>query len=106
MAMLDQDNFSNVSWHSERGDHLNHHSPSSRADGPMEESNDGMSGEPGLRGEDIGAHSLGPEQLECSVTSPVKENDGTKDAFVSYLVTTQVSYSCYPSRGGTTLAPS
>jgi hypothetical protein len=28
--------------------------------------------------------------LECTVTSPIKENDGTKDVFVSYLVTTHV----------------
>jgi sorting nexin-4 len=29
--------------------------------------------------------------LECTVGSPLKENDGSKDAFVSYLVTTHVS---------------
>lgn len=29
--------------------------------------------------------------LECTVDGPQKENDGTKDAFVSYLVTTHVS---------------
>lgn len=28
--------------------------------------------------------------LECTVDAPQKENDGTKDAFVSYLVTTHV----------------
>lgn len=28
--------------------------------------------------------------LECTVTQPIKENDGTKDAYVSYLVTTKV----------------
>lgn len=28
--------------------------------------------------------------LECTVDSPLKENDGTKDAFISYLVTTHV----------------
>jgi sorting nexin-4 len=30
--------------------------------------------------------------LECTVDSPQKENDGTKDAYVSYLVTTHVSW--------------
>jgi len=29
--------------------------------------------------------------LECTVDTPLKENDGTKDAYVSYLVTTNVS---------------
>lgn len=28
--------------------------------------------------------------LECTVGQPIKENDGTKDAYVSYLVTTKV----------------
>lgn len=33
---------------------------------------------------------IGEGVLECSVTAPIKENDGTKDVFVSYLVTTHV----------------
>ena len=28
--------------------------------------------------------------LECTVSNPNKENDGSKDAYVSYLVTTNV----------------
>lgn len=31
--------------------------------------------------------------LECRVDSPLKENDGTKDAYISYLVTTHVGFS-------------
>ena len=40
---------------------------------------------------------IGDGVLECNVSSPVKENDGTKDAYVSYLVTTNVSavLSCF-----------
>lgn len=34
---------------------------------------------------------IGDGVLECRVDSPLKENDGTKDAYISYLVTTQVS---------------
>lgn len=34
---------------------------------------------------------IGDGALECRVDSPLKENDGTKDAYVSYLVTTHVS---------------
>ncbi|POR33309.1 Vacuolar targeting protein Atg24, putative, partial [Tolypocladium paradoxum] len=30
------------------------------------------------------------ERLECRVGAPLKENDGSKDAFVSYLITTNV----------------
>ena len=33
---------------------------------------------------------IGDGILECTVDSPLKENDGTKDAFVSYLITTTV----------------
>lgn len=35
--------------------------------------------------------SIGDGVLECRVDSPLKENDGTKDAYISYLVTTHVS---------------
>lgn len=34
---------------------------------------------------------IGDGVLECRVDSPLKENDGTKDAYISYLVTTKVS---------------
>lgn len=33
---------------------------------------------------------IGDGVLECQVDSPLKENDGTKDAYISYLVTTHV----------------
>jgi hypothetical protein len=33
---------------------------------------------------------VGDGILECTVEKPLKENDGTKDAYVSYLVTTNV----------------
>jgi hypothetical protein len=35
--------------------------------------------------------------LECTVDTPLKENDGTKDAYVSYLVTTHVHALFLPS---------
>ena len=31
--------------------------------------------------------------LECNVDKPQKENDGTKDAYISYLVSTKVHLS-------------
>ncbi len=33
---------------------------------------------------------IGDGRLDCIVDTPLKENDGTKDAYVSYLVTTHV----------------
>lgn len=38
---------------------------------------------------------IGDGVLECRVDSPLKENDGTKDAYISYLVTTHVSCSLF-----------
>jgi sorting nexin-4 len=35
---------------------------------------------------------IGDGRLECVVDTPQTENQGTKDAFVSYLVTTDVSF--------------
>lgn len=35
---------------------------------------------------------IGDGTLECTVDSPLKENDGTKDAYVSYLITTTVGH--------------
>ena len=34
---------------------------------------------------------IGDGMLECTVDTPLKESDGTKDAYVSYLITTSVS---------------
>ena len=36
--------------------------------------------------------------LDCTVTSPRKENDGSKDAFVSYLVTTRTNFKTFQVR--------
>jgi hypothetical protein len=33
--------------------------------------------------------------LECAVTNPRKENDGSKDAYVSYLVTTKTDFKTF-----------
>jgi sorting nexin-4 len=40
---------------------------------------------------------IGNGVLECTVDTPLKENDGTKDAYVSYLITTHVCLSRFRS---------
>ena len=40
--------------------------------------------------DDVDLAGIGGGRLDCTVDTPLKENDGTKDAYVSYLVTTQV----------------
>lgn len=76
----DQDDFSNVTW----SEHVHEQAARSAAvaaaegGGPIEEIGNSS------------ANAIGREKLDCTVGSPIKENDGTKDAFVSYLVTTHV----------------
>ncbi|KAI9679932.1 MAG: intercellular trafficking and secretion [Caeruleum heppii] len=42
--------------------------------------------------EPIDIAGIGDGRLDCVVSAPQKENDGTKDAFISYLVTTQTTF--------------
>lgn len=79
----DNDNFSNVSW-------SQHDEPS----GSRPYSSDG-DGKPTISaGSEVasgaGGHVMGEELLDCTVGSPMKENDGTKDAFISYQITVHV----------------
>jgi sorting nexin-4 len=93
MAGLDQDNFSNISWHSEQNaaqgassaaarDPANPDFAASRQEGGDTEAARHHHELEGVHGE---------ETLECIVGEPHKENDGTKDAYVSYMITTHVS---------------
>jgi sorting nexin-4 len=34
-------------------------------------------------------------RLECIVSSPRKENEGSKDAYVSYLITTKTNFKSF-----------
>lgn len=77
-----QDNFSNVSWSDHGQDQQANAVP------PAEEPGHTMDGP----GTSI-AHEpnvLGDEKLRCIVSTPLKESDGTKDTFVSYMITTHV----------------
>lgn len=92
MAVIDQDNFSNISWHSDQ----NRPGGSSHP-GPLEgqdsDSPDVKPQQPeGVNPADIQPldPGMGGEILECTVSEPHTENAGTKDAYVSYLITTNV----------------
>lgn len=57
-----------------------------------------MSSEPqaGDQADNVDLAGIGRDGvLEVTVDAPLKENDGTKDAYVSYLVTTHVSFVSY-----------
>ncbi|KAJ2906425.1 hypothetical protein MKZ38_001785 [Zalerion maritima] len=91
MAVIDTDTFSNVSWQDE---HNSAEAAGSSAFHPQEmPDTEPSSAQPvtPAHEQEIRANELFVgEILECTVSSPVKENDGTKDAFVSYLITTNV----------------
>lgn len=98
MAVIDQDNFSNISWHSEQNGgsttasnaqavHHESNSPEYARSGP-DDGRPGDNAAVGMEHDELD-HS-GGEILDCTVSDPHKENDGTKDAYVSYLITTNV----------------
>jgi len=92
MAVLDQDNFSNISWHSERNAGPAAPSVGQHEADTITEYSAGSGTEAGRSRGDSGLeHGHSGEILDCVVSDPHKENDGTKDAYVSYLITTNVS---------------
>ncbi|KAK4191864.1 putative sorting nexin-4 [Podospora australis] len=96
MAVIDQDNFSNISWHSEHNQDDAGPSTSSPREALSSPEFSTSIPDPGRAGsdehDDRHGH-LGGEILECTVSDPHKENDGTKDAYVSYLITTHTTFS-------------
>ncbi|PHH68308.1 hypothetical protein CDD82_657 [Ophiocordyceps australis] len=84
---MDQDNFSNVSWGEER-----RVPPAQQPGHPVAGPGPGTGIEE--QGETLAAAAL-EERLECLVGSPLKENDGSKDAFVSYLITTHSTFASF-----------
>lgn len=83
-AAASGDSFSNVSWSGQAQSQTGCSVPDAEPPGPSVD-------EPGTE-LPYDSHALGHERLECTVGTPIKENDGTKDAFVSYLITTNVRY--------------
>ena len=47
----------------------------------------------GQNADNVDLAGVGDGRLDCTVNAPLKENDGTKDAYISYLVSTQVWHS-------------
>lgn len=96
---LDEDNFHNLSFHSDQ----NTPGGSSSAGGGFDAGSDSDSHAKRQQhqhqiesGDASNIPQLDPEGgssaelLECTVTEPHTENAGTKDAYVSYLITTNV----------------
>jgi hypothetical protein len=87
---MEQEDFSNVSWHTDRdggpGGSASAPEPQRRSEYPAAGRVDGARaiGDE----EDRLQPTRGDEILECIISDPHKENDGTKDAYVSYTITT------------------
>lgn len=91
---MDQGNFTNLSWDQDGQD------AAFLIEDPRGDAEGGIAGNPtahasvSIRAGGGNPNALdlagGDATLECTVTSPIKENDGTKDAYMSYLVTTHV----------------
>lgn len=88
--------FANVSWQSDEQKGAQGHLTSFRDNDDMGPSNTqrgrhDSTAHMGKNADPLDLAGVGDAVLHCEVTSPIKENDGTKDAYVSYMVTTNVS---------------
>ena len=97
--MDDQDQYDSVQW--ERGAEPEpapsssfpptHSDLPSRPSGIRRRSSMGDEPQAGENADPVDLAGIGPDGiLDVTVDTPLKENDGTKDAYVSYLVTTNV----------------
>ena len=87
---MDSD-FDNVTWSTEANspnEHLDNREDSSIP--PLNGNRSQSVPQARPKADAVDLAGIGSGYLECEVGSPLKENDGTKDAFVSYLVTTNV----------------
>lgn len=87
--MADDDTFDSVQWNKDDDDHLNSFSsPGGANGGPSGTSSSPLQAGPNADGLDLAG--VGRGRLETTVSDPQTEAEGTKDAYVSYLVTTNV----------------
>ncbi|KAI0882157.1 uncharacterized protein GGS22DRAFT_170349 [Annulohypoxylon maeteangense] len=90
MAVIDEDTFSSIPWNSSNSasDAADSSSSTTAVNPEPPTAEDQHHGEE-LQLQDPG---LSGDILECIVSEPRKEQDGTKDAFVSYLITTNSTF--------------
>lgn len=97
---MENDEFANVSWQSDKpaqDPDASNTSPRSQNEGVLGSANSngkrrGSGGPLGRDADVLDMAGVGHATMECTVTAPIKENDGSKDAYVSYLVTTHVGH--------------
>lgn len=96
---MDHDDFDNVSWRNDPETDVSRPNAAGPSDDEEGTSRPGASGkrrsddvpqQAGHLADAVDLGGIGDGRLDCTVDTPLKENDGTKDAYVSYLVTTHV----------------
>lgn len=96
--MMDND-FDSVSWRNEPESDNSRPNTAGPSDVDGRDSRSGSNGKKritvsspplGENADGVDAGGVGDGRLDCTVGNPLKENDGTKDAYISYLVTTHV----------------
>ena len=97
---MDND-FDSVSWQNDEGDNDSSRPNTALSNEPGEpvyganasgkRKASHSSNQAGPQADAVDLAGIGDGRLDCTVDKPLKENDGTKDAYVSYQVTTHVS---------------
>ncbi|KAH8596768.1 hypothetical protein B0O99DRAFT_619898 [Bisporella sp. PMI_857] len=102
MGGMAEENFADVEW-------TQNHTPESLGSSPSNEETFGKRKnssttamksalgssdklQAGKNADSIDLAGVGSATIECTVSNPIKENDGTKDAFVSYKITTHTNF--------------
>ncbi|KAL5340793.1 hypothetical protein BJX70DRAFT_94709 [Aspergillus crustosus] len=103
---MDNDDFDSVSWrHGPDSDVSRPTTSGTDAEEPPESRRDpngkrrmssaSEAGQAGPHADALDLAGVGDGVLECRVDSPMKENEGTKDAYISYLVTTNTDFKSF-----------
>ena len=96
---MDHDDFSNVSWRNDPSSDPDRPAASLGPDTDVHDSEpQNVSGKqgsaaaamPGRTSDALDTAGVGDGILQCIVNTPLKEGDGSKDAYISYLITTNV----------------
>ncbi|MCJ1338775.1 intercellular trafficking and secretion [Bachmanniomyces sp. S44760] len=94
-----ENDFDSVSWQNEAasksGNVDNGPAGGSSGPGPGATRSNSIPQQTGNTADAVDLGGIGDGKLECAVNSPLKENDGTKDAYVSYLVTTDTDFKSF-----------
>ncbi|KAI9770322.1 MAG: intercellular trafficking and secretion [Geoglossum simile] len=102
---MDHGDFDSVSWRNELGSDGSRPATAGTSDDDAVRQRHDANGkrraravtppQAGYNADALDLAGVGDGRLECTVGSPLKESDGSKDAFVSYLVTTHTDFPAF-----------